>query len=421
MASEGDKYICDGVWLRCDKGAAPGLLTVLPKTVQLYGKSWATQLDAVPLVNIPSFGGCLVSNSLCAPLTTHWTDVMETVSVLGQKPLLDRSTCQCMVGGTIHIFFSQQAALAAGPAPLSAADAAAEQQDKEDAHFWGNVGKGLLIAAAVVGAAVVIAGTGGAALAVLGAAAATGAAVGGVGGAVAGGISGGPQGAIAGFFQGAAYGALGGVAVASGAGVVAGGLAIGAAGAGVASLGFLGKAYYHNPSRENGLVLVGAVAGMAASLVAGAGIRQVKVSNMRFGKFADDPARDYYGSGRESHPVEWQTILDHLKEEGVEIRYRKNALAYGLSNNGKPGQLILDEDASYSALKHEYQHYLDDKANNFPGGRVYYDPSNGIRKQMETNAYDVEIEMARKQGNTDLATELGRLKQQEHNRIDGGL
>jgi len=82
--------------------------------------------------------------------------------------------------------------------------------------------------------------------------------------------------------------------------------------------------------------------------------------------------------------------------------------------------LILDEDASYSALKHEYQHYLDDKANGFPGGRVYYDPGNGIRKQMETNAYDAEIELAKNQGNTELAAELERLKQQEHDRIDGG-
>jgi hypothetical protein len=82
---------------------------------------------------------------------------------------------------------------------------------------------------------------------------------------VAGGISGGTEGAVEGFFQGALYGALGGIAVASGAGVVAGALAVGAAGAGVASLGFLGKAYYHNPSKENGLVLVGAAAGMVAS------------------------------------------------------------------------------------------------------------------------------------------------------------
>ena len=38
MASEGDKYITSGVWLRCDKGAAPGTLTTLPKTVKLYGQ-----------------------------------------------------------------------------------------------------------------------------------------------------------------------------------------------------------------------------------------------------------------------------------------------------------------------------------------------------------------------------------------------
>ncbi|PJJ61100.1 DUF4280 domain-containing protein [Hymenobacter chitinivorans] len=273
MANNGDKYITSGVWLLCDKGPAPGSLTILPKNVKLYGKDWAAQLDAVPLVNIPSFGVCLMTRTPCAPLTVMWENVMDNVSVLGQKPLLDTSTCRCTVGGSIKIFFSQQAALAAGAAQQQAADnAAAEQEAKEDAHFWGNVGKGLLVAAAVVGTAAIIVGTGGAALAVLGAAAATGAAVGGVGGAVAGGISGGAEGAVSGFFQGAAFGALGGIAVASGAGVVAGALALGAAGASVASLGFLGKAYYHNPSRENGLVLVGAGAGMLAGGLTAKGI-----------------------------------------------------------------------------------------------------------------------------------------------------
>jgi hypothetical protein len=69
MASEGDKYITSGVWLRCDKGAAPGTLAVLPKTVKLYGQDWAAQLDAVPLINIPSFGACMVTGTACAPLT----------------------------------------------------------------------------------------------------------------------------------------------------------------------------------------------------------------------------------------------------------------------------------------------------------------------------------------------------------------
>ena len=276
MASEGDKYITSGVWLRCDKGAAPAMLKTLPKTVQLYGKDWATQFDAVPLVNIPTFGACLVTHGPCVPATMMWANVMESVSVLGQSPLLDVSTCQCTVGGSIKIFFTQLAALGAGSAPpLSPEDAAAEQEAKEDAHFWNNVGKGLLIAAAVVGTAAIIIGTGGGALVVLATAAAAGAAVGGVGGAVAGGISGGPEGALEGYFQGAAYGALGGIAVASGAGVVAGALAIGAAGAGVASLGFLGKAYYHNPSKANGLVLVGAGAGILAGGLTAKGIGMI--------------------------------------------------------------------------------------------------------------------------------------------------
>jgi hypothetical protein len=33
---------------------------------------------------------------------------------------------------------------------------------------------------------------------------------------------------------------------------------------------------------------------------------------------------------------------------------------------------------------------------------VYYGPANRMRKQMETNAYDVEINLAKAQGNTEL-------------------
>lgn len=132
MASEGDKYITSGAWLRCDKGATPGKLTATPKTVKLYGQDWATQLEAAPLLNIPSFRACLVTHTPCAPLTVLWQNVMETVEVQGQKPLLDISTCQCTNGGLIKIYFTQQAALAAGEAQ---AKAEAEQEAKEDAEF----------------------------------------------------------------------------------------------------------------------------------------------------------------------------------------------------------------------------------------------------------------------------------------------
>ena len=38
---------------------------------------------------------------------------------------------------------------------------------------------------------------------------------------------------------------------------------------------------------------------------------------MGLGKFEGDPARDYYGSGKDSHPAEWQAMIDELKANGV--------------------------------------------------------------------------------------------------------
>ena len=108
-----------------------------------------------------------------------------------------------------------------------------------------------------------------------------------MGGAVAGGITGGAEGAISGFFQGALYGALGGLAVASGAGVAAAALGGLAAGAGIASLGFLGKAFYHNPSRENGLVLVGAGAGILAGGLTAKGIGSLRSAAAQSGSLSE--------------------------------------------------------------------------------------------------------------------------------------
>ena len=403
--ADGDKYIPNGVWLRCDKGTLPRKLSILPKTVKLYGQDWAGHLDAVPMVNIPTFGVCAIIKA-CMPVTVMWQGSQTDVSIIGQSPILDTSTCQCGVGGTIKIYFTKQAA----------DDAGAEQEAKEDADFWGKVGMGLLVVGAVVGTAAIIVASGGTALAVLGAAAATGAALGGVAGAVDGAITGGAEGAASGFLMGAGLGALGGIA-AVGAPLIAGAAAV----AGMVSLGYLGKAFYHNPSKENGLVLVGAIVGTIAGGLTHKGIARVRNVRARYGKFEGDPARDHYGSGRDSHPAEWQAIIDQLKAEGVEVRHRDGTMAYGAAPTaGRPGQLIIDENASYSALKHEYQHYLDDKAMGFPGPRVHYDPAHPARRQMETKAYDIEIELAKKQGNQPLADELEVLKQQELERIDKG-
>ena len=73
-----------------------------------------------------------------------------------------------------------------------------------------------------------------------------------------------------------------------------------------------------------------------------------------------DPMRDVLGSGRISTPDEWNAILRQLEDNGVEIKFRDGNMAYapGLKD-GSPGQIVIDPDASLSALKHEYQHFLD--------------------------------------------------------------
>ena len=125
--ADGDKYVPNGVWLRCDKGAIPGKLTILPKTIKLYGQDWAAQYEAVPMVNIPAFGACLVTKVVCVPGTMMWSEVKEDVTLLGQHPTLDTSTCRCSLGGTVKIYFSKAAVDAAG------ADLEAERQAKDNA------------------------------------------------------------------------------------------------------------------------------------------------------------------------------------------------------------------------------------------------------------------------------------------------
>ncbi|MDR2951308.1 MAG: hypothetical protein LBV71_19135 [Prevotella sp.] len=141
---------------------------------------------------------------------------------------------------------------------------------------------------------------------------------------------------------------------------------------------------------------------------------------MGLGKFEGDPARDYYGSGIESHPVEWQMIINDLKTKGVEIKYNSEGqLAYAPNfESGYPGQIHLDPNASYSALIHEYQHFLDDMDNGYPGFSESLRNSD-YRAQMEIDAYNKEIELANTNGNGELAIELEQLKQNEINRIYG--
>ena len=83
---------------------------------------------------------------------------------------------------------------------------------------------------------------------------------------------------------------------------------------------------------------------------------------------------------------------------------------------GTPGQFIIDRNASYSAWAHEYKHFCDDRADGFPGMRIFMDTEKC--KQREIDAYNVEIELARKANRLDIVKRLEELKAREVGRFD---
>lgn len=109
-----DLYVPNGVFLKCDQGAAITQLIVTPKKHKLYGLVIATETDNIPLVNIAPFGACSSSGNVCVPKATQWKNAHEGATrIEGQKPLLETSYCKCMQGGNINIFFDRDSALAA--------------------------------------------------------------------------------------------------------------------------------------------------------------------------------------------------------------------------------------------------------------------------------------------------------------------
>jgi uncharacterized Zn-binding protein involved in type VI secretion len=153
--------------------------------------------------------------------------------------------------------------------------------------------------------------------------------------------------------------------------------------------------------------VAGAVKGFSRKAIAKAGQLPRKLAYLA----EADPARRVLGPASKSHPEEIAKMRKAMEEAGVEIKDRPGALAYspGL-RRGEPGQVYLDPDASYSAWKHEYQHFLDDKADGWSGmgGIVNRD----TRWAREQSAYAKEIEMMEEMGHHDVADEL-RLNMEE--------
>lgn len=97
-------YVVDGATLQCDKGSAPAKLKVTSQqTERLKDKLQATVQDCKPNENIMPFGTCSITKGSCSPATMPWKDPSKFVDNNGIDELLDKSTCQCTVGGKISV------------------------------------------------------------------------------------------------------------------------------------------------------------------------------------------------------------------------------------------------------------------------------------------------------------------------------
>lgn len=82
---------------------------------------------------------------------------------------------------------------------------------------------------------------------------------------------------------------------------------------------------------------------------------------------------------------------------------------------GRPGQFIIDPDASYTAWRHEFRHYLDDKAGKWQGWSALSDKN--TRWAWEQRAYAEEISYMRRLGHDDVVEELIKLQTREWRNI----
>ena len=121
-----------------------------------------------------------------------------------------------------------------------------------------------------------------------------------------------------------------------------------------------------------------------------------------------DPIREKIGSAFQSHPKAMSKILKTLEHRGIDVEYRPGSMSYSPGSIGKPGKLIMDPDASYSAWLHELQHLADDEASGWQGMHIL--AADQMRAlEFEERAYRLEIDFARKNGYSKIAKRLERL------------
>lgn len=159
------------------------------------------------------------------------------------------------------------------------------------------------------------------------------------------------------------------------------------------------NALYHGNPEDIGASLPG-------TLTFAAGSRWLSSSDRVVMNSGGDRLIETMGPARINNAAEFNSMIDNLNAKGVDISFRKGQFAYGPApSGGRPGNIVFDPDASLSAIKHEYGHFLDDEALGFPGQRYYYE-NPGARMATERRQYLGEIGTARELGDTAARRQL---------------
>ncbi|MBL3549160.1 MULTISPECIES: DUF4280 domain-containing protein [unclassified Chryseobacterium] len=114
------KYVPEGAFLACDKGTSPSTLRVsFNKNTTIYDVPMATEADKFPFFHLKPMGLCTcpakwATGVTCLPTTLQWDNPKDGVKINGNRMLLEDSTCNCIFGGKISIFFDRATAVAYG-------------------------------------------------------------------------------------------------------------------------------------------------------------------------------------------------------------------------------------------------------------------------------------------------------------------
>ncbi|WP_455970627.1 DUF4280 domain-containing protein [Bacteroides congonensis] len=105
------EYLKNNAILQCSCGTVPATLRVTSNSkIKARDGLFATNKDNKGVINVPTFGICAYGGSPCVltGVILNWINTVSKVTIMGCKPLTDKSKLICPKGGIISCLISGQ-------------------------------------------------------------------------------------------------------------------------------------------------------------------------------------------------------------------------------------------------------------------------------------------------------------------------